>query len=173
MTFALRYLDEKSGQKSMIKGFLSVTIWQPVQKLTFILYMFHPIVAWWYLKDFDIPFYYSIWNAVAYLTTLIVVTFAFAFVLYVFMEQPTALLISAVMKRLMGGKMVPKRVSLKKHPSRIVREMKHHPSAGAGFVDVEPSQSSQSHSETESESDLDDRTEIEDDLDTHNTAINK
>merc|ERR1712154_139156 len=110
----------------------------------------------------DIPFYYSIWNAVAYLTTLVVMTFAVGFFLYVFMEQPCALLISAVMKKVLGGK--KKSVSLKKHPSRIVREMKHHPSHGAGIVDMEPSHShSSSGSESESEDDLSDVSDTDND----------
>merc|ERR1712154_119777 len=130
LSFALRYLDEKKGQVSLIKGFLSVEIWQPLQKLTFLLYMCHPIIALWYLKDFDIPFYYSIWNAMMYLAGMVVVTFFLVFFLYVFMEQPISLFISAGMKKLLGGlgkDQAGKKTStsLRRQPSRIVREMKH------------------------------------------------
>merc|ERR1719242_2359882 len=159
LSFAMRYLDEKSGQGSLIKGFLSVEIWQPLQKLTFLLYMSHPIIARWYLQDFDTPFYYSIWNAMMYLAGMVTVTFMLVFFLYFFMEQPISLFISAVMKKLLSGAgQAPKTVSLKRQPSRIVREMKHHPSAGAGFVDVE-----ESHSSTESatDSEIDDETDDE------------
>ena len=160
MTFAFRYLDEKSGQKSLIKAFLSVEIWQPLQKLTFLMYMFHPIIGRWYLKDVDIPMYYAVWQAIMYLCGLVVVVAACSFVLYIFMEQPMALLISAVMKRVLGGRTVPKRMSLQRAPSRLIHEMKHHPSTGTGSIDVEPSPS---HSD--SDSDINDETDSEEEAD--------
>ena len=51
-----------------------------------------------------------------------------------------------------------KRMSLRR-ASSIIREMKHYPSTGAGFVDVEPSHSesySEFNDETESEEEMDD-----------------
>jgi len=154
MTFALRYLDEKGGQRSMIKQFLSVTLWQPLQKLTFVMYMLHPVIGLWYIKDMDIPMYYSIWNAVAYLAVMLCVTMGFTMLLYVFMEQPISLLISAGMKRLLGGAMrKQKTVSLQRQSSRILTEIEHHPSHGIGIDDVEPSLSG---SESDSRSGLDD-----------------
>lgn len=152
MTFAMRYLDEQNGQKSMIKSFLSVEIWQPLAKLTFLMYMVHPIVGMWYMKDLDIPWYYSIWSGTAHICTMIAVTAGFSFILYVFMEQPISLFISAAFKRILGRGSKPKPLS--RTTSKILREMKHHPSHGAGFADVETH--GDSSSEDESDSDLDD-----------------
>ena len=164
MTFALRYLDEKNGQRSMIKSFLSVEIWQPLQKLTFLIYICHPIVGYWYQKDRDIPLYNSIWSATANICTFVTVTAVFSFFLYVFMEQPLALFISSGVRRILGK---PKRMKLKRTQSELLRVVKHHPSTGAGTVDMEPSVSSSDRDldfEDESDSDLDGHTQTEDDL---------
>ena len=123
----------------MIKSFLSVEIWQPLQKLTFLMYITHPIIGYWYVKAADIPAYYSIWSGTANICTMVTATAVFSFLLYLFMEQPIALFIYAAFKRILGRSIVPYRVSLKGTNGELLSVIKHHPSTGTGTVDVEPS----------------------------------
>merc|ERR1711902_194736 len=158
LVFSMRYLDEGNGQRSVIKAFLSVEIWQPLQKLTFLIYMLHPIVMLWYLRDFDTPFYYSIWNAVTYLCGAVVVTTLCAWCLYIFMEQPIALFISGALRKIMTRKKesTSDPIPLRPKMSALVAEMSHHASTGFGGADIEP-QASHLESEDESDSDTDEK----------------
>ena len=67
MTFAFKYMDEDTentgnGQKSMVKSFLSLEIWQPLGKLTYVMYLIHLIVYLWWAGDLETPTYYTEWN---------------------------------------------------------------------------------------------------------------
>merc|ERR1719150_1254878 len=67
MTTAFKYMDEDTenngnGQKSMIKAFLSLEVWQPLGKLTYVMYLVHLIVFSWWIGDAETVTYYSEWN---------------------------------------------------------------------------------------------------------------
>jgi len=67
MTFAFKYMNEDSenngnGQKSMVKAFLSLEIWQPLGKLTFVMYLIHSMVQSWWFLSLDVTAYYDEWG---------------------------------------------------------------------------------------------------------------
>ena len=106
MTFAFKYMDEDventgNGQKSMVKAFLSLEIWQPLGKLTYVMYLLHVIVYLWLVGDLETPTYYTEWNEWLVVIGIWFVTALIGLVLWFVVEKPTHNIVSLVMERIM------------------------------------------------------------------------
>jgi len=106
LTFALRYMDESQGergQKSMIKAFLSLEVYQPLGKLTYSMYLLHLLVFAWWAQELDFPAYLSVWNAFLLTTGIWFIVAIISTVLWFVMEKPISNLVTLLLKALMGG----------------------------------------------------------------------
>ena len=109
MTFAFKYMDEDTendgnGQKSMVKAFLSLEIWQPLGKLTYVMYLIHfTLVFPWWLKDKESPTYYSEWNELLLIIGIWAIVASIGLVLWFVMERPMANLVTLFLKWMVGG----------------------------------------------------------------------
>ena len=106
MTFAFKYMDEDTenngnGQKSMVKAFLSLEIWQPLGKLTYTMYLLHVIVYLWLVGDLETPTYYTEWNEFLVVIGVWFVTAFIGVVLWFVVERPLSNIVSLLMERIM------------------------------------------------------------------------
>merc|ERR1712113_1203852 len=113
MTFSLKYRDNLNGaSKSMIKSFLSLEIYQPLGKLTYLMYLIHLIIFAWWALDLELPAYYDEWNELLLVITVWFLTAFFAVILWFFMEKPITNLVNAFLKWITGGKKKKNKVGL-------------------------------------------------------------
>ncbi len=108
LTFAFKYMDEDTendgnGQKSMVKAFLSLEIWQPLGKLTYTMYLIHIIVYSVWMYDLETPSYYSEWNELLLVIGIWFFVASIALVLWFVVEMPMNNLVTLFMKCLMGS----------------------------------------------------------------------
>ena len=106
LTFALRYMDETKGvrgQQSMIKAFLSLEIYQPLGKLTYMMYLLHLLVFAWWAADLDFPAYYSEWNELLLIIGVWFIVATISVTLWFVMEKPIANMTTLLLKTLMKG----------------------------------------------------------------------
>lgn len=103
MAFALKYRDNSDGSKSIIKSFLSLEIYQPLGKLTYLMYLIHLIIYAWWALDLELPAYYDEWNELLLVITVWFLTAFFAVILWFFMEKPITNLVNAFLKWITGG----------------------------------------------------------------------
>ena len=95
------------GQKSMVKTFLSLEIWQPLGKLTYTMYLIHLIVYGWWATDLQRPTYYTVWNNLLLVLGIWFIVASFAMVLWFVVEKPISNLVILFLKwimHLIGGK---------------------------------------------------------------------
>merc|ERR1719461_655032 len=91
------------GQKSMIKAFLSLEVYQPLGKLTYSMYLLHLLVLAWWAQDLDFPAYYSVWNEFLLVIGIWFIVATISTVLWFVMEKPISNLVTLLLKALMGG----------------------------------------------------------------------
>merc|ERR1712154_620653 len=126
LTFALRYMDTSKGergQKSMIKAFLSLEVYQPLGKLTYSMYLLHLLVLAWWAQDLDFPAYYSVWNEWLLVTGIWFIVAIISTVLWFVMEKPISNLVTLLLKALVGGggkKKVYVRKSMHDHAEQLL-----------------------------------------------------
>ena len=110
MTFAFKYINEDTenngnGQKSMVKAFLSLEIWQPLGKLTYVMYLIHyTLIFPWWVKDSDLPTYYSEWNELFLVIGVWTIVASIGLILWIVMERPLSNLVTLFLKYLIGGR---------------------------------------------------------------------
>ena len=93
-----------NGQKSMVKAFLSLEIWQPLGKLTYVMYLIHfTLIFPWWVKDRDLPTYYTVWNELFLVIGIWTVVAIFGLVLWFVMERPMTNLVTLFLKWIVGG----------------------------------------------------------------------
>merc|ERR550525_348431 len=107
MTFAFKYMDEYKenngdGQKSMVKAFLSLEIWQPLGKLTYVMYLIHIIVYLWWLGDLEMPTYYTEWNELILCIGIWFIVASLGLVLWFIVETPLNNMVTMCMGQLIG-----------------------------------------------------------------------
>ena len=107
MTFAFKYMDEDTendgnGQKSMVKAFLSLEIWQPLGKLTYVMYLIHLMVLEWWSEDLELPTYYTEWNELLLIIGIWIIVASIGLVLWFVVEKPLNNLVTLFMKCLVG-----------------------------------------------------------------------
>merc|ERR1719334_2630922 len=109
MTFAFKYMNEDTdgngdGQKSMVKAFLSLEIWQPLGKLTYVMYLIHyTLIFPWCIGDGDLPTYYSEWNELFLVIGVWTIVASIGFILWIVMERPLSNLVTLFLKCIVGG----------------------------------------------------------------------
>jgi len=108
MTFAFKYMDEDTendgnGQKSMVKAFLSLEVWQPLGKLTYVMYLIHLIVYLWWMADLETPQYYTEWTEFLLVVGIWFVVASCGLVLWFVMEQPMTNMVTMLLKVITGG----------------------------------------------------------------------
>ena len=106
MTFAFKYMDEDTentgnGQKSMVKSFLSLEIWQPLGKLTYVMYLIHLMVMEWYDADLETATYYAIWDELLLVIGFWFITALIGLVLWFVVEKPVNNMVSQCMEKVM------------------------------------------------------------------------
>ena len=108
MTFAFKYMDENTesdgkGQRSMVKFFLSLEIWQALGKLTYVMYLVHWMVFEWWVYDIELPTYYDEWYELLLAIGIWFIVAFIGLVLWLVVEQPMANLVTQLLKSLVGG----------------------------------------------------------------------
>jgi len=107
MTIAFKYMDEDSenngnGQKSMVKALLSLEIWQPLNKLCYIMYLLHELmVFYWWQMDLEVPSYYDEWGFVLISCGFWFLTAFAGLILWFVMEKPLADMVAMFMAWIM------------------------------------------------------------------------
>merc|ERR1712113_229589 len=91
-----------NGQKSMIKAFLSLEIYQPLGKLTYLMYLLHLLVFSWWASDLDFPSYYNEWNELLLVIGVWVIVAIISLILWFVMEKPIANLTNSFSKYIMN-----------------------------------------------------------------------
>merc|ERR1719384_508134 len=108
MTIAFKYMDEDSknngnGQKSMVKALLSLEIWQPLNKLCYIMYLLHELmVFYWWQVDSQVPAYYDEWGFALYSFGFWCLTAFAGLILWFVMEKPLANMVTMFMAWILG-----------------------------------------------------------------------
>merc|ERR1719510_2638996 len=107
MTFAWKYMNEDTenngkGQKSMVKAFLSLEIWQPLGKLTYVMYLIHIIVYLWWVGDIEMPTYYTEWNELLLVIGMCFIVASWALVLWFVVETPLNNMVTMFMALITG-----------------------------------------------------------------------
>merc|ERR1719499_1138702 len=90
------------GQKSMVKTFLSMEIWQPLCKLTYTMYLVHVMVMMWYDADLETATYYTVWYEWEILVTVWFSSAIIALVLWFVIEKPLNNMVTLCMSRIMS-----------------------------------------------------------------------
>jgi len=108
MTIALKYMNEDTenngnGQKSMVKALLSLEIWQPLNKLCFVMYLVHELMVFdWWQVDSQVPAYYDEWGFVLYSFGFWCLTAFAGLILWFVMEKPLANMVTMFMAWILG-----------------------------------------------------------------------
>jgi len=108
MTIALKYVDEDTenngnGQKSMVKALLSLEIWQPLNKLCFVMYLVHELMVFgWWQVDSQVPAYYDEWGFALYSFGFWCLTAFAGLILWFVMEKPLANMVAMFMAWILG-----------------------------------------------------------------------
>jgi len=108
MTIAFKYMDEDSenngnGQKSMVKALLSLEIWQPLNKLCFVMYLVHELMVFdWWQVDSQVPAYYDEWGFALYSFGFWCLTAFAGLILWFVMEKPLANMVTMFMAWILG-----------------------------------------------------------------------
>merc|ERR1719219_793850 len=107
LTFGWKYMDEDTenngdGQKSMVKAFLSLEVWQPLGKLTYVMYLIHIIVYIWWMDDIEMPAYYSEWNELMLCIGVWFIVASLGLVLWFVVEKPLNNMVTMCMARMTG-----------------------------------------------------------------------
>lgn len=103
LCFALKYKSDEDGQRSLIKAFLSLSIYQCLGKLTYLMYLLHLIVFAWWALDLELPAYYDEWTEVLLVIGVWAITAFISVILWLFMEKPLSNLTTALLKAVSGG----------------------------------------------------------------------
>merc|ERR1719192_1281539 len=108
MTIALKYMNEDTendgnGQKSMVKALLSLEIWQPLNKLCFVMYLVHELMVFdWWQVDSQVPAYYDEWGFVLNSFGFWCLTAFAGLILWFVMEKPLANMVTMFMAWILG-----------------------------------------------------------------------
>merc|ERR1712087_1012102 len=107
LTFAFKYMNEDTentgdGQKSVVKAFLSLEVWQPLGKLTYVMYLIHLIVFEWWSEDLEQPSYYSEWNELLLLIGVWFIVAALGLALWIVVETPLNNMVTLLMTCIVG-----------------------------------------------------------------------
>merc|ERR1719206_280635 len=97
LSFALKYKDE-SSQRSLIKRFLSLEVYQVLGKLTYLMYLLHLIIFAWWALDLEMPAYYDEWQELLLVIGVWAITAVLALLLWLTMEKPLGTLTTVLMK---------------------------------------------------------------------------
>merc|ERR1712204_94020 len=117
------------GQKSMIKAFLSLEVYQPLGKLTYSMYLLHLLVLEWWAQDLQFPAYYSVWNELLLVIGIWSIVATISTVLWFVIEKPVSNLVTLLLKTMMGGgkKKAYMKQSMQNHEERLLsNENGHH-----------------------------------------------
>merc|ERR1712087_1080860 len=114
LTFAFKYMNEDTentgdGQKSVVKAFLSLEIWQPLGKLTYVMYLIHLMVYTVWISDAENPTYYTEWSELLLVLGVWTIVASLGLVLWFVMERPLANLVTLFLKWIAGGGQSAKR----------------------------------------------------------------
>merc|ERR1712087_872685 len=99
MTLAL-YFETKEGDASVVKRWLSLSVWQVVGNLTYVMYLVHLVVLGWWGADVVVPPYYSGWFIMVLFLGVWMVTAMLALFLHLVMEAPINGLVSLGLKKM-------------------------------------------------------------------------
>jgi len=107
MTIALKYMNEDTenngnGQKSMVKALLSLEIWQPLNKLCYIMYLLHMLILAYWLWDIETILYYDEWGFVLNSFGIWFLTALGGLILWFVMEKPMANMVTMFMAWILG-----------------------------------------------------------------------
>jgi len=107
LTFGWKYMDEDTenngnGQKSMVKAFLSLEVWQPLGKLTYVMYLIHLIVFSWWVGDAETVNYYSEWNELLLIIGIWIIVMTIGVVLWFVIEKPLNNMVTLFMELITG-----------------------------------------------------------------------
>jgi len=102
LCFALKYKSDE--QRSIIKAILSLEVYQPLGKLTYLMYLLHLIIFAWWALDLEQPPYYTEWSEVLLVIGVWAITAFLSVILWLFMEKPITNLVNAFLKCLTTGK---------------------------------------------------------------------
>jgi len=81
---------------SITNKLLSFQMYQPLGKLTFLMYLLHmPIYDWW-IESSSVPIYYESWNIILLFCGIATVTFITALILWFIMEKPIANIVTHI-----------------------------------------------------------------------------
>lgn len=87
------------SQGGFVKRFLSLSIWLPISKLTFCIYLMHIPLMFIHLSSLRIPVYFSHLNAILMFSGYFGVTFFIAFAWALLFEFPTLTIIAIILSR--------------------------------------------------------------------------
>jgi len=85
----------------MVKAFLSLEVWQPLGKLTYVMYLVHLIVFSWWIGDAETVTYYSEWNELLLIGIWIIVM-TIGVVLWFVIEKPLNNMVTLFMELITG-----------------------------------------------------------------------
>eukprot|EP00484_Ammonia_sp_Unknown_P015285 CAMPEP_0197056430 /NCGR_PEP_ID=MMETSP1384-20130603/84570_1 /TAXON_ID=29189 /ORGANISM="Ammonia sp." /LENGTH=789 /DNA_ID=CAMNT_0042490423 /DNA_START=233 /DNA_END=2602 /DNA_ORIENTATION=- len=88
--------------QSLTNTLLSADIYQPVGKLTYTMYLMHWLMLQWFFADLNMSTYYQYWWLLSVFAVISMLTMLVAFLLWFLIEQPTANMITLMMKRLVS-----------------------------------------------------------------------
>ena len=85
------------------KYLLSFECYQPLAKLTFLMYLVHILVYDWYIQSLTTTVTYTVWEVLFFFLGTASITFVAALILWHVMERPIANMVTLLMKLIMGG----------------------------------------------------------------------
>eukprot|EP01084_Bolivina_argentea_P234158 394232_1 len=97
-TFALRFRPRK--HKSLVNIILSNRIMSILGKLSFLVYILHKIVIFWFVDNRPVPYYYDQMNYLFLIFGISIVTTAISFILWITVENPVSKLVTQIYKQL-------------------------------------------------------------------------
>lgn len=89
--FALRFMNTNlhdAQNVSLIKYLLSMSFYQPLAKLTYLMYLVHIMVYQWYFGSLDTSYHYDIWDITFLWFGVVITSLGVSFVLWIVMEKP-------------------------------------------------------------------------------------
>eukprot|EP01084_Bolivina_argentea_P148803 260079_1 len=118
MSFVLVF--KTTRLKSIIGIILSLSIYQPLGKLTYTMYLIHMIVIKWYYKSLDTFTYYELWTMIVIFIACLFITMCLTIILWFIVEKPMANVIGIFMKWIVSKKKHKKKQFDKKMDAEMI-----------------------------------------------------
>jgi len=87
----------------VVKAFLSLEVWQPLGKLTYVMYLLHIIVYVWWMNDIVMPTYYTVWSELLLVIGIWSIVASLGLVLWFVVEKPLNNMVTLFMSLITGS----------------------------------------------------------------------